>query len=161
MTPGSLLVRLRDREIDVELVGGGSWMLPIGPVSLTERELERADRPAPEQLTNALGIVTDHLDDVVRESAMVLEAPDVIFSGPAAVMVARVELGSDDVPDDYRLGRSDADEVFRTLVAETIADRRHNPGLAADSVETVIGSLCCVLAFMRSLELTDVGVVSG
>lgn len=160
MSPGTLVVTLADTEILVELVGGGSWTLPIGPVSITDRELERADRPAPEQLTNGLGIVTDHLDDVVRESAMVLAATDVMIIGSHALLVARVELGAAEVPDGYRLRRVDADEVFRTLVAEPISERLHNPGLAADSVETVIGSLCCILSVMRRLELTDVGVAA-
>lgn len=158
MTPGTVVITLADTEILVELAGGGSWALPVGPVSIIDRELERADRPAPEQLTNGLGIVTDHLDDVVRESAMVLAATDVVVVGPHALSVARVELGTNDVPTGYRLRRIDADEVFRTLVAEPIAERLHNPGLGVDAVETVIGSLCCILSVMRRLELTDVGI---
>jgi exopolyphosphatase/guanosine-5'-triphosphate,3'-diphosphate pyrophosphatase len=156
---GTLLVTLADDEIVIELIGGGSWTLPVGPVSITDRELERADRPAPEQLTNGLGIVTDHLDDVVRDSPMVLNATDVVVSGAHALSVARVEFGTNDVPSGYRLRRVDADDVFRTLVAEPIAERLHNPGLEATAVETVIGSLCCILSVMRRLELTDVAIV--
>lgn len=159
MDPGTLLVALGDNEIAIDLIGGGSWTLPVGPVSITDRELERADRPAPEQLTNGLGIVTDHLDDVVRNSSMVLAATDVVITGPHALAVARVELGTDDVPTGYRLARIDADDVFRTLVAEPVSERLHNPGLDADAVETVIGSLCCILSVMRRLELTDVAIV--
>jgi len=161
MGPGTLLVTLDDLEIVIELVGGETWTLPIGPVSITDRELERADRPAPEQLTNGLGIVTDHLDDVVRGSSMVLAATDVVIVGSHALSVARVELGTVDVPAGYRLQRVDADDVFRTLVAEPIAERLHNPGLDADAVETVIGALCCILSVMRRLELTDVAIVES
>jgi exopolyphosphatase/pppGpp-phosphohydrolase len=160
MTDGSLLVAIGDRELSIDVVGGGTWTLPIGPVSLVERELERADRPAPEQLMNALGIVIDHLDDVVRESPMVLTAPVVTFTGRHAVGFGRVETGLDELPPEYVVQRSDADEVFRTLVGEPIAERLHNPGLDPDDVETIIGASCVVLAVMRRLELTQAAIAS-
>ncbi len=160
MTPGTLLVTIADRTIDLAVVGGGNWSLPIGALTLVERELERADRPAPEQLTNALGIVTDHLDDVVRESPMVAASPLVVFVGAHAESLARVELGSDDVPVAYTLIRTDADDVFRTLVAEPISERLHNPGLDPERVESVVATCCVVLAVMRRLELTEVAITS-
>lgn len=160
MSHGSLDIDITDHSIEITMIGGGSWTLPLGPVTLVERELERADRPAPEQLTNALGIVTDHLDDVLRESPMVLEAPAVALRGPHASAVGRVEIGLDVLPDGYVLRRADADEVFRTLVAERIDERVHNPGLDPADVETVIGSCCVVLAIMRRLELTDVAIAA-
>ncbi len=159
MRPGSLLVDIADRELTITQLGGGAWTLPVGPTLLVERELEHADRPAPEQLTNALGIVTDHLDDVVRESATVLEAPTIAFTGRHAIGLGRVELGVDTLPADYALDRTDADEVFRTIVAEPIADRLHNPGLDPDDVETVIGTCCVVLAVMRRLGRSQALIV--
>jgi len=159
VSPGSLTITVADRETTISMVGGDEWTLPVGPTLLVERELERADRPAPEQLTNALGIVTDHLDDVVRASAMVLNAPAVAFTGRHAVGLGRVERGLDTLPADYTLARPDADEVFRTLVAEPIADRLHNPGLDPADVETVIGTCCVVLAVMRRLERTEVMIL--
>ena len=156
--PGALVIEVSDHTIGIELVGGGSWSLPIGAVSLVERELERADRPAPEQLTNALGIVTDHLDDVLRESPLVATPTSVHFVGHHAAALGCLELGRDHLPDGYALSRPDADEVFRTVVAEPIAERLHNPGLAPDDVETVIGTCCCVLAVMRRLELGTVSI---
>ena len=159
MSPGSLLVDIADRELTITQLGGGAWTLPVGPALLVERELEHADRPAPEQLTNALGIVTDHLDDVVRESAMVLEAPTIAFTGRHAIGLGRLELGVDTLPADYALDRADADEVFRTIVAEPIADRLHNPGLDPDDVETVIGTCCVVLAVMRRLGRSQALIV--
>lgn len=156
--PGSLQVSVADRSIEIEMIGGGAWSLPVGPLTLVERELEHAVRPAPEQLTNALGIVSDHLDDVVRESPMVLSSPTVVVVGPHAAALARVEVGADVVPDGYTLDRAAADEVFRTLVAEPISDRLHNPGLPADHVESIIGTCCVVLALMRRLELTQISI---
>lgn len=160
MTPGSLVVCVDDEKTSIDMVGGESWSIPVGPISLVDGELEHADRPTPAQLTNAIGIASDHLDDVIRAAPMVLDAPLVTVAGRHALVLARVELGLDDVPDDYVLQRADADEVFRTLVAEPIAERVHNPGLPADDVETVIGTCCVVLAAMRRLELTSVAVTA-
>ncbi|MEP1126046.1 MAG: hypothetical protein ABJH68_19360 [Ilumatobacter sp.] len=160
MTPGALVVAIADRTVDLELVGGGTWSLPVGPLTLVERELDGADRPAPEQLTNALGIVSDHLDDVVRSSPMVSAAPHVVLVGDHAAALARVELGTDEVPGDYTLDRADADEVFRTLVAEPIAQRIHNPGLDPERVESIVATCCVVLAVMRRLELTEVAITT-
>lgn len=161
MTPGSLTIALDDRATTISIVAGGEWTLPVGPASLVERELEGADRPAPEQLTNALGIVADHLDDVIRESDMVLVAPTVVFTGRHAVSFGCVELGVDTLPADYTVSRPDADDVFRTLVAEPIAERLHNPGLEPADVETVIGTCCVVLAVMRRLERSEVMIVDA
>ena len=92
---------------------------------------------------------------------MVLDAPTVVFTGRHAVGLGRVELGTHDLPAEYTLTRNDADEVFRTLVAETIADRLHNPGLDPAEVETVIGACCVVLAIMRRLERSEVIIIDG
>jgi len=161
MTPGSLMFEILDHEVRIMMTGGGEWTLPIGPTTLVDNELERADRPAPEQLTNALGIVTDHLDDVIRESSLVTAAPSVGFTGDHAAALARVELGRTALPDDYRLERVDADEVFRTLVAEPRSERLHNPGLSADHVDTIVGTCCVVLAVMRRLEVNTATVVNA
>ncbi|WP_420452802.1 hypothetical protein [Ilumatobacter sp.] len=158
MAPGDLLVVIDDRQTTIEMAAGGTWTLPIGPVALLDTELDGSGRPAPEQLTNALGIVTDHLDDVIRESPTVEAAARVALAGPHARALARVEVGSDHVETDYELERAAADEVFRTLVAETVAERRHNPGLRPEEAETIIGTCCVVLALMRRLELTSVAI---
>lgn len=157
--PGSLVATIGDRAIELAMLGGATWTVPIGVSDLVDGPLERADRPRPEQLTNALGAVTDHLDDVVIEAPIVASAPALVLAGPHAEMVARVELGSDVVPDDYTLDRSDADEVFRTIVAEPRSERIDNPGLDADHVDSVVGALCAVLALLRRFDLHDARVV--
>jgi exopolyphosphatase / guanosine-5'-triphosphate,3'-diphosphate pyrophosphatase len=157
--PGGLIIFIGDVSTSITMYGGGSWTIPVGALSLVEGELERAARPGPAQLTNALGIVTDHLDDVMRDEPKVLSTPSVAIAGNHARVLAQVEVGSDQLPSDYVLERVDADEVFRTLVAEPIGERIHNPGLPPDDVETVIGTCCIVLAIMRRLELTSVDIV--
>lgn len=150
---GGLTIDVGDDQSGVSMNGGGAWTLPVGPRSLVEGPLGRAERPSPAQLTNALGLVEDHFDDVILAAPIVASAPSVVFRGRHARGLAAVELGTDDVPGDYVLDRSDADDVFRTLVAETVDERRHNPGIDPAQVETIVGTCCVVLAVMRRLDL--------
>lgn len=155
---GGLTLTIDDRATIVEMTGGGRWTMPIGPVSIVDEQFEHRDPPTPAQLTNALGLVHDHFDDIVIESPSVLATPSVVVAGRHAAAVARVEIGDVEIPPAYRLTRRDADEVFRTLVAEAIEDRLHNPGLDPADVETVVGTVCIVLAVMRRIDLSDIGL---
>lgn len=156
--PGSLLVSIEDRRVGIEMAGGGRWELPLGPLTLVEGPLADDDPPPPESLTNALGLVADHLDDVLIEAPIVGAATSVTVVGGHALVLARVELGDDDVPDDYVLARAAADEVFRTVALEPTELRRHNPGLPASEVESILGTCCVILGMMRRLELGQVDV---
>ncbi len=155
---GGLTVRVDDARVTISMAGGGAWTLPLGPRTLLDGELERADPPRPFQLTNALGVVHDYFEDVIGESPSVLATPSVAATGPHVEALAVVELGGGPIPAGYRLERADADEVFRTLVAEPVAERRFNPGLTEDHVETIIATLCIVLAIMRRLDLAEIAV---
>ena len=158
--PGGLTVRIDDECVDIAMTGGGSWTLPLGPVTLLDGELGRGDPPHPEQLTNALGLVHDYFDDVIGQAPSVLATPSVVSTGRHAEALAHVELGSPSIPAGYRLERAAADEVFRTLVTEPVAERRFNPGLGETDVETIVGTLCIVLAIMRRLGLGEIGIHS-
>ena len=157
---GTLILRLGDHSTEVTMVGGGTFTLPIGPVSLFEGPLERADPPSPAHLTNALGLVTDHLDDIIIAAPAVTASTSVVAIGPHAEAMARVEIGDAQIPAGYRLRRSDADEVFRTLAVEPVTDRRHNPGLDDDHVETIIATCCVILGVMRRLDLDAIGIAA-
>jgi exopolyphosphatase / guanosine-5'-triphosphate,3'-diphosphate pyrophosphatase len=156
--PGGLTVRIDDHRMEVAMTGGGEFTVPVGPALLVDTALQGADPPAPHMLTNALGLVQDHLDDLIIEAPSIAAAPSVVATGPHAVAMARVEIGADTVPDDYVLHRADADEVFRTLAVEPVADRRHNPGLDDTHVESIIGTCCVILGIMRRLELSSIAV---
>lgn len=158
---GGLTMRIEDRQVLIEMTGGSAWEMPLGPATLLDGELERADPPGAAQLSNALGAVVDHFDDIVIESQSVLATPSVVAVGAHAEALARVELGDDTVPTGYRIRRVDAEEVFRTLVAEPADRRRFNPGLSSDHVETIVGTCCVVLAIMRRLDLADLGIAGG
>jgi exopolyphosphatase/pppGpp-phosphohydrolase len=135
--------------------------MPIGPMTLFEGPLERADPPSPAHLINALGLVADHLDDIIIAAPSVAATPLVTAVGPHAEAMARVEIGHSRIPTGYRLRRPDADEVFRTLAVEPVVDRRHNPGLDDAHVESIIATCCVILGVMRRLDLDSIGVTAG
>lgn len=157
---GVLHVHIDDREIAVSSSGTDAHphRLPVGPLVLTDGPLRGSDPPAPADLTNALGLVHDHLDDLLIADPDLARATEVVVSGEHATAMARVELGDDVVPAGYELHRAAADEVFRTLALEPRADRRHNPGLDARHVESIVGTCCVILGLMRRFDLAHVGI---
>lgn len=159
--PATVVVDVDDHIVRVGRSDGPTFDLPVGPLALAAGLLGDADPPAPADLTNALGLVQDHLDDVVIADPVVGDPHHVVVTGPHATMVARVEIGTDTAPDVYELTRAAADEVFRTVAVEPIEDRRFNPGLAPDHVESIVGACCVILGVMRRLELASVTIVSA
>ena len=156
---GGLTVTINDRSIEIAVTGGGRHVIPVGPCSLSEREFERFDPPPASCLTNAIGLVQDHLDDILMETPSVAATPSVVFTGHHAASLGRVEIGADALPDGYRALRSDIDDVFRTLVAETPLQRRSNPGLDDEHTGTVIATCCVTLAIMRRLTLSEAIII--
>ncbi len=157
--PGGLTIDIADDSVTIAMTGGSTWNIPLGPVPLAAGELSN-DPPKPADLTNALGFVHDYFDDIVGAAPSVLATPSVAAVGRHARALAGVEAGSANVPDGYRLQRVDADEVFRTLVAERRSERLHNPGLDPADVDTIIGTLCILLAIMRRLDLDEMAVLT-
>lgn len=158
MTPADLTVHMADRAVRIVVEDSAEFTLPIGPVALFDGPLERSDLPSPIQLTNALGLVQDHLDGAIIAAPSIMTASSVLAVGLHAVELARAEIGSRDVPDTYELQRSDADEVFRTLALEPAIERRHNPGLDPTHVDSIIGTCCVILGIMRRLDLSQIGI---
>jgi exopolyphosphatase/guanosine-5'-triphosphate,3'-diphosphate pyrophosphatase len=136
--------------------------IPCGAVTQTEVHLHR-DPPRPEELTNAIGEVTDHLDDIIRLHPEVLEASRVIGVAGTIVTVAAVELGLPKFDaaalHGFALTRDAAEDVFRTLATEALADRVHNPGLPHDRADVIVGGCCVLVALLRRLKV-DVLTVS-
>ena len=156
--PGGLTVTIADRATKITVTGGGAFTLPLGPLTLLEGPLEGDDPPTAVHLTNALGLVQDHFDDIVIEAPNIATAPSVAASGQHALALAHAEVGKLTLPLSYRLRRSDADELFRTLVAEPIAQRQFNPGLDRTDVESIIGTCCVILGIMRRLDIQEVAI---
>jgi exopolyphosphatase/guanosine-5'-triphosphate,3'-diphosphate pyrophosphatase len=134
---------------------------PFGAVVLTETELQR-DPPRPEELTNAIGFVTDFMDDLVREQPQVLEATRVVGVAGTIVTIAAVELGIarfDPVAlHGMTLTREAAEDVFRTLATESLTDRKSNPGLPPERADVIVGGCCALVGIMRRLRLPFITV---
>jgi exopolyphosphatase / guanosine-5'-triphosphate,3'-diphosphate pyrophosphatase len=126
--------------------------VPCGARQLRERHLT-ADPPLPEDLTNAIGEMQDHLDDALREMPALAQADTYELRGEAARIIAAIEYGRAVTEPSFALTREAAEDVFRTVATESAADRAHNPGLPAAFVDSVVGGCCAVVALMRGLHL--------
>lgn len=147
------LVTIEQDETVVVLPDGTSRVLPWGADNLTDRWLRDTDPPRPEALTNALGAMADHLDDVLREHPDLLDTEHLTFAGPTIVSLARVEVGGDVHDDRLVLARSAAEEIFRMVASDTAVERAHHPGLPSAHVDTIVATCCIVLACLRRLHL--------
>jgi exopolyphosphatase/guanosine-5'-triphosphate,3'-diphosphate pyrophosphatase len=138
------------------VVDGRPMTLPVGVHTLAQSQL-LADPPRPEELTNAIGFVFDHFDDVVRELPEIVGAA-VEIDGVETRAIAAVEVGG--VPAlPFVLSRDAAEDVFRTLATESRQQRASNPGLDGSLVSTVVAGCCAVVAVMRRLHLDEVTVL--
>ncbi|MEA2829236.1 MAG: exopolyphosphatase / guanosine-5-triphosphate,3-diphosphate pyrophosphatase [Actinomycetota bacterium] len=129
----------------------GVVSVDIGCVRITEKFLH-SDPPAPEELTNALTVVRDYLDDVVRDVPAAADAARLVGLAGTVASVAAVELGIDydrDRIHHFRLTREAVEDVFRTLATETRAQRVHNPGLEPDRADVIVGGVVVLAAIMR------------
>lgn len=135
---------------------GVEYRAPVGSVTLAG--MLTTDPPPPEDLTNAIGLLLDHLDDVLREVPAAGLAEEVIIDGPGLATMVAVEIGAPtELP--FVLDRTAAEDVFRTLATEARPDRLRNPGLPAAEVHTVLGVCCAVVAILRRLDHPGVKVV--
>ena len=135
--------------------------IPVGAVVVTEKEFHR-DPPRPEELTNAIGLVTDFLDEIVRDYPDLSGATRVVGVAGTVVTVGAVELGQKTFDANslhgMTLTRGAAEDVFRTLATEPLRDRLHNPGLPPDRADIIVGGCCVLVAIMRKLRLDSITV---
>ncbi len=55
----------------------------------------------------------------------------------------------------FRLARSAAEDVFRTLATEPAAERRHNPGLEPGRVDVIVGGAVVLVTIMRTFGFDE------
>ncbi|MEX0766993.1 MAG: Ppx/GppA phosphatase family protein [Microthrixaceae bacterium] len=153
---------LEDKEILTLVVdiGGGSTefalgraeveesiSIDVGCVRMTEKFLAH-DPPLPEELSNCISVIEQHLDDVSREIPLAGSAVRFIGLAGTVTNVAAVELGLKEYTPEaihgFVLTKEAAEDVFRTLATEAVSDRVHNPGLEAQRADVIVGG-CCVL----------------
>ena len=133
--------------------------LELGSVRLTEKHLA-SDPPAPEELTNAIAEASGLYDDLLREVPEAHAARTVIGVAGTVTTVAAVEIGlaewDRDALHHFALTRAAAEDVFRTLATESLADRVHNPGLEEARADVIVGGCCALVALYRTLGLEEV-----
>jgi exopolyphosphatase/guanosine-5'-triphosphate,3'-diphosphate pyrophosphatase len=136
----------------------GVVSVDVGCVRVTEKFLHR-DPPAPEELSQALSVVRDHLDDVARELPAATEAPTLVGLAGTVTTIAAIELGLPDYDRDrihhFVLTRQAAEDVFRTLATEPRAERVHNPGLEEGRADVIVGGAVILVSVMRYFELNE------
>lgn len=125
--------------------------IPVGTLS-TARSIT-SDPPAPVELTNAIGLVVDHFDDVDRELPEAHLVDTVLISGHGVAVLADVELGQvATLP--VTLARTDLEALFRAIATERAAERRFNPALPDEWVHDILGVCCVMVAIYRHLDLS-------
>jgi exopolyphosphatase/guanosine-5'-triphosphate,3'-diphosphate pyrophosphatase len=133
----------------------GVVSIDVGCVRLTEKFLHH-DPPAAEELSQALSVVHDHLDDVTRELPGAAAAATLVGLAGTVTTVAAIELGLAAYDRErihhFVLTRPAAEDVFRTLATEARAQRVHNPGLEAARADVIVGGAAVLVAIMRYFE---------
>jgi exopolyphosphatase/guanosine-5'-triphosphate,3'-diphosphate pyrophosphatase len=133
--------------------------IDVGCVRVTEQFLH-ADPPAPEELSNAVSVVRDHLADVEREIPSISDAQTLVGLAGTITTVAAIELGLTEYDRDaihhFRLGRAATEDVFRTLALEPVEQRRHNPGLDPGRVDVIVGGIVVLVAILRAFDVDEV-----
>jgi exopolyphosphatase/guanosine-5'-triphosphate,3'-diphosphate pyrophosphatase len=135
--------------------------IPFGAVNITEAELHR-DPPRPEELTNAISLVSDAVDDVAHNYPLIGHVERVVGVAGTIVTVAAVEVGQKTFDPSalhkLKLSREAVEDVFRTLATEPLSDRVFNPGLPRDRADIIVGGCCVLVAVMRRLQISELTV---
>jgi exopolyphosphatase/guanosine-5'-triphosphate,3'-diphosphate pyrophosphatase len=136
----------------------GLISIDTGSVRITEQHL-RSDPPEPEELSEAVSVVRAYLSDVEREIPAVREAATLVGLAGTITTVAAVELGLTEYDRDkihhFRLDRTSAEDVFRTLATEPADVRRHNPGLEPGRVDIIVGGTLILVTIMRTFDFKE------
>jgi exopolyphosphatase/guanosine-5'-triphosphate,3'-diphosphate pyrophosphatase len=136
----------------------GLISIDIGCVRLTEQFLH-GDPPEAEELSNAVSAVRDYLADVDREVPGIAGASTLVGLAGTVTTLAAIELGlqtyDPEAVHHFRLTRQAAEDVFRTLATEPIAQRRHNPGLDPGRVDVIVGGAIIVVSVLRHFGFAE------
>ncbi len=136
----------------------GVVSVDVGCVRVTEKFLH-GDPPAPEELSQAISVVRDHLEDVARELPGVKEARRLVGLAGTVSAVAAVEIGLAEYDRDrihhFVLTRAAAEDVFRTLATEALEDRRFNPGLDPGRAEVIVGGAVVLVSVLRHFDFDE------
>ena len=136
----------------------GALSLDIGSVRLTEKYI-RHDPPLPEELSACLSVTELHLDDAVRAVPALGGPCRLVGVAGTITTVAAVELGLATYDRDrihhFRLSKDAAEDVFRTLATEALAERVHNPGLHPGRADVIVAGVCILVRIMRYFDFDE------
>jgi exopolyphosphatase/guanosine-5'-triphosphate,3'-diphosphate pyrophosphatase len=131
----------------------GALSIDVGCVRMTEQFLE-SDPPLPEELASCLQVLALHWDDVQRDLPLASSATTFVGLAGTVSTVAMVEQGlatyDRDKVHHFGLTKAAAEDVFRTLATESLADRVHNPGLDRERADVIVGGCCILVSIMRT-----------
>ncbi|MFN8051064.1 MAG: Ppx/GppA phosphatase family protein [Acidimicrobiales bacterium] len=132
--------------------------IDVGCVRMTERYLH-SDPPDPAELSSCLSVLQLHWDDVRVAVPGAFEAATLVGLAGTVVNVAAVELGlaayDRNATHHFVLTKEAVEDVFRTLATETLADRKHNPGLEEARADVIVGGLCVLVSIMRNFGFDE------
>lgn len=141
-----------------------SASIPFGAVIATEQYFD-TDPPRPEDLTNLIGAVADELEELGRTIPVLGSPGRVVGVAGTIVTIAAVELGLREFDASalhgMELSREAAEDVFRTVATESLAQRRLNPGLPPERADIIVAGACILVATMRRLRLDAITVSTG
>lgn len=131
----------------------------VGCVRLTEAWLH-SDPPAPEELSQAVSIVRDHLADVDREVPGAARAVTLVGLAGTMSTIAAVHQGLTEYDRDRihhaRVSRADVEEIFRDFATATNEERAETPGLEPGRVDVIVGGLVVAVCVMRHWNFSEV-----
>ena len=132
--------------------------LDVGCVRMTERFLT-SDPPSALELSSCLSVLEQYWSDVTSAMPMVGSAKRFVGLAGTVSTVAAVEIGLADYDRDrihhFTLTKAAVEDVFRTLATESLADRRHNPGLEAQRADVIVGGCCVLVSIMRTFGFDE------
>ncbi len=137
----------------------GLISIDVGCVRVTETFLH-SDPPLPDELSNAVQVLRDHMADVVREVPGVRDCATLVGLAGTVSAVASIEQGLVEYDRSrihgFRITRSAAEDVFRTLATESLEQRRFNPGLETERASVIVGGCIVLVSVLRSLGYEEV-----
>lgn len=131
-----------------------SISMPIGAVNLTEQYL-LSDPPLPEELSSCVTVARQYVDEALGQ--LPATARDALLIGIAGTVTtsAAVEIGlleyDRDALHGFVLTKAAAEDVFRTLATETVAQRLDNPGMFPGRERVIVGGCCVLVSVLRAL----------
>jgi len=132
----------------------GSASVDIGCVRFFEQYIEH-DPPMPEELHACISVTEAWLEDVANQLPAVRSPKTFVGLAGTVTTMAAVELGLHEWDRDaihhFRFERAAIEDVFRTLVTESLEDRIHNPGLEPARADVIVAGACIFVALVRWL----------